>query len=654
MEGDNLKENKEENKDESNNAQENLDNDIDSLIHKTSTVSLSHMLHKKLEKIHENDEDIYSTAGDNIYEDIQDPQDLVTSLRNRIIDLEDKLMDLKTKNDELKKNNIHNDSKIKKMATVGLRRKFNYGGKGDDKIKIAEIIKEKNDLQQINEKMIAMLTNKELENEALQEKFNKYKSEMKGEMEKYLVTIEELEEKIEMMEETDKNKENVDQSLDEIVNEYNKYKERIEKSLKEHIKKEDELKIEVENKDYEIQNMKIQIQNLEIEKIQLEHQSEQEEKAHNAELINIDTLVLENNKLKSENTIWQDKIKTNEQKAQMELLSKDEEINALNQDLEFCRNNLKKITLEKNNEINSLKNEISRCNRDVNNLIKKSDIIQSENNELKNNNNLLQTKLDKKNKELQEINESASKLIENKENLIQKYEEKLEELTKEKNQLIEQNHELLDKMKNKNAYNLGDLINEDDDNDNNDNNDNSDKNYENMLLNTEIKALKEQLENQANDLVSLNAMEKEVSRLTMENEKLVADYNSLNEKMKKEKYEDNADSLMNLVKKQYNNMRMSQRRVKSKIIGTKVITAINNDNFEKQIKALKQMNEDEKKNLLEEIDKLKGDIALLKVKYLNQELESETMIAKYKSILKSINQQCLKKGIRFDLNKLLN
>ena len=144
-------------------------------------------------------------------------------------------------------------------------------------------------------------------------------------------------------------------------------------------------------------------------------------------------------------------------------------------------------------------------------------------------------------------------------------------MTKEKNQLIEQNHELLDKIKAMESLNLGDLLNEDDDNDNNQNNENNDKkdNYETVLLTAEIKALKEQLENQANDLVSLNAMEKEVSRLNMENEKLVADYKALKEKMNKEKYEESADELMNFVKKQYDNMRTSQKFKLAKLTGIK-------------------------------------------------------------------------------------
>jgi chromosome segregation ATPase len=267
----------------------------------------------------------------------------------------------------------------------------------------------------------------------------------------------------------------------------------------------------------------------------------------------------ENEKLKSENFMLQDKLKSNEEKNQLIIKSKDEEINTLNEDIEFNKKNTSKKLEEKNKEINLLKDEIIKCNRDINNLIKKNDVFEKEDREMKEKNNILQTKLDKKTKELQDINDSAKKLIENKENLIKEYGDKIDELMADKNQLIEQNHELLDKVKNMNTSNLGDILGEEEENENNDNNGNN-NNYENILLTSEIKALKEQLENQANDLVSLNAMEKEVSRLKLENEKLEADYKALKDQIKKNKYDTSNDNFMIYVKKQYENLRMSRKK----------------------------------------------------------------------------------------------
>ena len=535
------------------------------------------------------------------------------------------------------------------MSFVGIRRKFTFGSgnKGVDSVKLAELLKEKSDLQEINEKMLNMLTDKELENDELQENFDKYKSEMKMEIQKYIDTIEELEDKIDVMEETNLKNQNFDNNLDEIVKEYNKYKERMENKINEHIKKEEELKTEIEDKESTIQNMKNEIQNLELDNIQLKNQSEQKEKAHDAELVSIDKIMYENEKLKSENFMLQDKIKSNDEKNQMIIKSKDEEINTLNEDIEFNKKNTSKKLEEKNKEINLLKDEIIKCNRDINNLIKKNDVFEKEDRELKEKNEILQNKLDKKTKELQDINDSAKKLIENKENLIKEYGDKIDELMADKNQLIEQNHELLDKVKNMNTNNLGDILGEEEENENNDNNGNN--NYENILLTSEIKALKEQLENQANDLVALNAMEKEVSRLKLENEKLEADYKALKDKIKKNKYDTSNDNFMIYVKKQYENLRMSRKKRVS-FSGLKEIPFANKTQLEKQIDTLKQIKEDEKKNFIEEIDKLKSDIAVWKVKCLNQELENETLLVKYKNRIKSIYEICQKKGIKFNLN----
>jgi hypothetical protein len=86
------------------------------------------MLSSKLEKIHENDEDNYSTnkeTKDNL--DDLDHQELITTLRNKVKELEDQIINLRLKNDELTRSNIQNDSKMRKMSFVGIRRKFTFG-----------------------------------------------------------------------------------------------------------------------------------------------------------------------------------------------------------------------------------------------------------------------------------------------------------------------------------------------------------------------------------------------------------------------------------------------------------------------------------------------------------------------------------------------
>ena len=610
-------------------------------------------LNFSLERINENDEDNYysSSRPNTLNIDIdKKPQEIIFNLKRKIIELEEQITNLRKKNEILTKDNIQNDSKIQRMSFVGSRRKFAFGlGSENNKNEISELIKEKNDLQEINEKMLNMLTEKELENEDLQENFDKYKNNIKLEIQKYLEIITDLEQKIEIYEENEKKGNGVGDNLEEILKEYNSYKERMEKSINEYIRKEEELNMELDNKENCIQNMKNEIQNLELENIQLQNQSEQKEKDYDNELLNIDIIIKENEKFKNDILLLEEQMQSNEEKNKKIISSKEDEIKILSQDLEYTQKNLNKIKEEKSKEISILKNEISKYNRDINNLIKKNEMIQREDEEIKEKINKIQNKLDKKTKELQDINDSTKKLIENKENMIKQYEDKIDEINKDKNKLIEQNHELLDKIKNMNTNNLGDILNEDENNNDNNENNESNNNYENMLLRTEIKTLKEQLENQAQDLVSLDAMEKEIIRLTMENEKITKEYKELKDKMNKQKYDIDADNLMNTIKKQYNALRMTTRE-KTSSNDIKEISFVNKTYYEKQIEALRKMKEDEKKKLLDEMDKLKGDIAVLKIKYLNQNYENETLIIKYKNIIKTINQECKKRGIKLNFN----
>ena len=652
---DNNKENKENaipNKNNYNNSESKIENekDIRSAFRTSYKPKVHSILNFVLERISENEEDNYyssSKASTHNIDMDKKPQEIIFNLKRKIIELEDQISKLRKKNEILTKDNIQNDSKIQRMSFVSSRRKLTFGlGVDNNKNEIAELIKEKNDLQEINEKMLNMLTEKELENEDLQENFDRYKNNIKLEIQKYLEIITDLEQKIEIYEENEQKGKNNDDNLEEIIKEYNSYKERMEKSINEYIKKEEELNMELDNKENCIQNMKNEIQNLELENIQLQNQSDQKDKDYDKELLNIDIIIKENEKFKNDILLLEEQMQANEEKNKKIISSKEDEIKILSQDLEYTQKNLNKIKEEKNKEINILKSEISKYNRDINNLIKKNEIIQREDEEIKEKINKIQSKLDKKNKELQDINDSTKKLIENKENMIRQYEDKIDEINKDKNKLIEQNHELLDKIKNMNSNNLGDILNEDE---NNDEINDSNNNYENMLLRTEIKTLKEQLENQAQDLVSLDAMEKEIIRLKMENEKLSKDYKALKDKVNKQQYDIDADNLMNSIKKQYNALRMTTRE-KTSSNDIKDISFGNKIYYEKQIEALREMKEDEKKRLLDDMDKLKGDIAMIKIKYLNQNYENESLIIKYKNIIKNINQECKKRGIKLHFN----
>ena len=433
------------------------------------------------------------------------------------------------------------------------------------------------------------------------------------------------------------------------------------------IKKEDELNVKLSRKESVILDIKVDMENLEIENKQLKSLTEQKEDEYNNEILDINSYMKENEKLKNEILVLQEKIKKLESKNQNNISSKEEEINTLKEDLDFKSKSLTKIKEEKNKEINLLKMEINRNNHDINSIIKKNELIQKENEEIKSNLEILQNKLDKKTKELQEINDSAKKLLENKDNIIKEYEKEIEEISKDKNQLIEQNHDLLDKIKNnQSSNNLKDILFDDEENENeNENGKDSDEYFENLLLKAEIKTLKEQLENQANDLISLNAMEKEVSRLKIENEKLEKDNKTLK---KIQKYDMGNDNLMNLSKRPKVNISAKKLKKKISITILQDPSTSKKSFFEKkkntqaaQITTIKNTEDSNKapspvkeNKESDEINKLREEIGLLKVEFLNKEFENETLIAKYKGIIKSFIEQCKKMGIslNLDLNKI--
>ena len=192
-----------------------------------------------LDAIHE----VYDSVNYNLDLNEEDPEKIISELQEKIMRLEKMNNDLKSKNEDLKKNNIENDSVMKKMGHVGMRRKLTSQGTfkqvQNDSLKIAELIKEKDDLQEINEKMLDLLTEKELENEDLNQKFEDYKLEVKLENEKNLEKIQSLEDKIDLLENA---KGGTIYDIDEVVNEYNKSKDSLKQQINDYSKIEQDLK----------------------------------------------------------------------------------------------------------------------------------------------------------------------------------------------------------------------------------------------------------------------------------------------------------------------------------------------------------------------------------------------------------------------------
>jgi len=581
-----------------------------------------------------------SINGELDIEKEEDPDKLISNLQEKIIRLEKMNNDLKTKNEELKKNNIENNSVMKKMGHVGLRRKFTAQGTfkkvTDDSVKIAELVKEKDDLQEINEKMLDLLTEKEMENEDLNQKLENYKLEAKLENEKNLEKIQSLEDKISLME---SEKGGTIYDIDDVMNEYNKSKERLKRQINDYCKNEEDLKAQLALKDKTIQKLNDEIQNLEIDKLKLVNQNSKNDKLKEKEVFEIEQLKTEVDKLKRDIDFLNDRIKIEKENAEKLKSSHKAEVESIQKQVEAEQNNAKSMKEEKVKEINTLKSEITKLTKEVNLYSKKAEMAEKRLDDEKQKNFMIQNKLDKKGKELQEMNEYTKKLLANKDNLITQYEEKIEEITKDKNELIAQNKQLLN---NNNEYKKSD-----------ENSQGDIQKYiqENKLLTEEIKGLKEQIENQTKDLVELNSFEKELVRLRELNEHLSKDNKSLKIQMEELKKDGGNDGLSAFPERKRGMSVLSKQRKMTFGTRTQSCEIQSQINSKKQVEALKKMLEDEKKDFEAQIDKIKMEVAELKVKNLDLQYDKEQLQIKYKSMIKSITNQCKKKGITLNINK---
>ena len=216
----------------------------------------------------------------------------ILELKNRISQLEEKNKDLKTKVSKFTKKQSLSTMLFVGTAATRFRKKILLWNKGkDDAVKIAEIMKEKDELQLINEKMLDMLTEKEIENDELNEKFENYKLEVKIENEKNLEYIKELEEKIEALENA-----NNEIQFEEFINEYEKQKEDLNEQINEYNKLEKDLNNQIEEKDEKIQALNEEIQNLQFENLHLVNKSDMQNELNQANFNDMEKLIEENNR----------------------------------------------------------------------------------------------------------------------------------------------------------------------------------------------------------------------------------------------------------------------------------------------------------------------------------------------------------------------
>ena len=162
----------------------------------------------------------------------------IDELSQIIVDLKKKNLLLQQDNDHLKKKvetysglRKINMKLMAKLALIGFNKKENLindvSKLQNDSTKIAEIIKEKDDLHEINEKMLDMLTEKEIKIEELNEKFNKYKLDVEIQNEEYIQQINTLRENIENLENS-KNENSVLEQLNEYTEQMEQFTKQIE------------------------------------------------------------------------------------------------------------------------------------------------------------------------------------------------------------------------------------------------------------------------------------------------------------------------------------------------------------------------------------------------------------------------------------------
>ena len=598
------------------------------------------------------------------------PEKLILDLQEKIIFLEKENKALKNKVESITKKDALNNTIIMKMSMVGLRKKFtlkkDITQKKYDDVKVAEIIKEKEHLQEMNENMLDMLTEKEIENEDLNQKFENYKLEAKMQNEKDLEQITNLEKEIELL----KNAKEIS-PYEEIDEEYKRHKEQLQQQINYYNKLETDLNKQIKEKDDKIKKLNEEIQSLQFDNINLISKSEQQYKINKAGYQDLEKLAQENIKIKSKlDEISNDLDKKNKELKYIEE-NKNKEIEKYQEDIQI----LKKEIEKKNNDIKELdlaKTNLKSSNDQIYILLNNN---KKELNEEKEKNYKIQEKLNKKTEELKSIKEYYKTLQTNNELEFKEYQEKIDELTKNKNDLISQNKDLLEKVKQnreERASSSGLSLDKFVESDESIMKDDIEFYInENKLLNEEINNLKEQISNQAHDLVEMNILEKNLEKIKIEKEDLINKNKQLSEQLNKLKIEfqelseqqnkkddedeSNKYKTMILTKKEIPELKRMQTlrsvlnlsiRKSQKFAKSEKDKNLLQQNYDR----LKKLIEEEKKEHEKQIENIQIDFVNKKIRYLNDINDKDVLLAKYKNTFNSIIEQCKLKKIKLSVN----
>ena len=594
-----------------------------------------------------------------------------------IEELNQKNLFLEMENQNLKKKLESNSEDKKsnkkmwwKLAFIGMKNKFklktDVSKVQSDSAKIAEIIKQKDDLQEINEKMIDMLTEKEIENENLNHEYEQYKAQYKVEVqcqnEKYLKEIEYLENRIQELQAS--NKEN---QVFDVLKDYDEQMDNFKKQITDYENQQKELLYQINDKDQKIDDLNRTIKNMEMDYLSLSNKIDDQDKI-NMEGINDNILLQEENKsLKMEIRSLKDTIE--KKRKEIEDLEEDQikQLEIKQQEID----RLKGIIENKAEDIEKLEtqnNSLTIGFREKNSQIIK---IKEDLDEEKRKNTAIEEKLKKNTKELIEMKDYYNKFKTNNEKSLKEYEEKLDEIRENNKNLLQQNKELLAKIKENNTEkkeedNLADILEEEEEREKQEKlgtnyRQSEEINYyknENKLLTEEIKGLKEELSNNAHALIELDNLEKNLEKLKMENDELSNENKELKNKLEKEKQNklEKKDTLTDIQKQDSSSKLLKTFRKVSNLVSlvkkesSKVYNAeLDKIKLQQDIELLKKLNKEAKEGYEKQIENLKNSILMMKIKYSDMEMEKDKQILKYQNTFKAIINQCKSNGIKMDI-----
>ena len=557
-----------------------------------------------------------------------------------------------------------------KLAFIGMKNKFklktDVSKVQSDSAKIAEIIKQKDDLQEINEKMIDMLTEKEIENENLSNEYAQYKAQYKVEVqcqnEKYLKEIEYLENRIQELQASKK-----ENQVFDVLKDYDEQMDNFKKQITDYENQQKELLYQINDKDQKIDDLNRTIKNMEMDYLSLSNKIDDQDKI-NMEGINDNILLEEENKsLKMEIRSLKDTIE--KKRKEIEELEEDQikQIEIKQQEID----RLKGIIGNKAEEIEKLETQNKSLTigfREKNSQIIK---IKEDLDEEKRKNTAIEEKLKKNTKELIEMKDYYNKFKTNNEKSLKEYEEKLDEIRENNKNLLQQNKELLAKIKENNTEkkeedNLADILEEEEEREKQEKlgtnyRQSEEINYyknENKLLTEEIKGLKEELSNNAHALIELDNLEKNLEKLKMENDELSNENKELKNKLEKEKQNklEKKDTLTDIQKQDSSSKLLKTFRKVSNLVSlvkkesSKVYNAeLDKIKLQQDIELLKKLNKEAKEGYEKQIENLKNSILMMKIKYSDMEMEKDKQILKYQNTFKAIINQCKSNGIKMDI-----